>query len=434
MKRRIQDSSMGFGADIKSKKRMRLGEILSHVVPDDLVQYGMIPEFVGRFPVIATLDDLTEEDLVRILNEPKNAIVKQYKKLFQLDNIELEITKDALYAVARKALTKGTGARALKGVFEEVMIDVMFEIPSTKNVEKVVVTRESVEGKTENSYEGDSLVPSILAIETSCDETSVSILKDNQILSNIISSQIDIHAVFGGVVPEVAARHHLKNLPLVFEKAIQQADISLSQIDAIAVTTGPGLAGSLLVGISFAKGVAIALEKPLIGVNHLLAHVFAAKLAFSELEPPYLALLVSGGHTELLMFENSSINPVLLGRTLDDAAGEAFDKVARLLEIGYPGGPAIEQLSLTGNPYKYRFPRAMLEEGNLNFSFSGVKTSVLYTLKENEKICKPDIAASFQEAVVDVLIEKTAMAVRMTDMKKVVVVGALQQIQDSGKK
>lgn len=147
VKRRIQDSSMGFGADIKSKKRMRLGEILSHVVPDDLVQYGMIPEFVGRFPVIATLDDLTEEDLVRILNEPKNAIVKQYKKLFQLDNIELEITKDALYAVARKALTKGTGARALKGVFEEVMIDVMFEIPSTKNVEKVVVTRESVEGK-----------------------------------------------------------------------------------------------------------------------------------------------------------------------------------------------------------------------------------------------------------------------------------------------
>lgn len=138
-------------------------------------------------------------------------------------------------------------------------------------------------------------MPSILAIETSCDETSVSILKDNQILSNIISSQIDIHAVFGGVVPEVAARHHLKNLPLVFEKAIQQADISLSQIDAIAVTTGPGLAGSLLVGISFAKGVAIALEKPLIGVNHLLAHVFAAKLAFSELEPPYLALLVSGG-------------------------------------------------------------------------------------------------------------------------------------------
>ncbi|ABV33113.1 MULTISPECIES: ATP-dependent Clp protease ATP-binding subunit ClpX [Pseudothermotoga] len=147
VKRRIQDSSMGFGADIKSKKRMRLGEILSHVVPDDLVQYGMIPEFVGRFPVIATLDDLTEEDLVRILNEPKNAIVKQYKKLFQLDNIELEITKDALYAIARKALTKGTGARALKGVFEEVMIDVMFEIPSTKNVEKVVVTRESVEGK-----------------------------------------------------------------------------------------------------------------------------------------------------------------------------------------------------------------------------------------------------------------------------------------------
>ncbi len=146
VKRRIQDSTMGFGADVKSKKQMRLGEILSHVTPDDLVQYGMIPEFVGRFPVIATLDDLDEEDLVRILNEPKNAIIKQYKKLLQLDNIELEITPDALYAIARKALKKGTGARALKSVFEEVMIDVMFEIPSSKDVEKVIVTREAVEG------------------------------------------------------------------------------------------------------------------------------------------------------------------------------------------------------------------------------------------------------------------------------------------------
>jgi len=146
VKRRIQDSSMGFGAQIKSKKKMRLGEIISHVTPDDLVQYGMIPEFVGRFPVIATLDDLDEEDLVRILNEPKNAIIKQYKKLLQLENIELEITTDALYAIARKALQKGTGARALKSVFEEVMIDVMFELPSSKDVEKVIVTREAVEG------------------------------------------------------------------------------------------------------------------------------------------------------------------------------------------------------------------------------------------------------------------------------------------------
>lgn len=146
VKRRIQDSTMGFGADVKSKKQMRLGEILSHVTPDDLVQYGMIPEFVGRFPVIATLDDLSEEDLVRILNEPKNAIIKQYKKLLQLDNIELEITTDALYAIARKALKKGTGARALKSVFEEIMIDIMFEIPSSKDIEKVIVTREAVEG------------------------------------------------------------------------------------------------------------------------------------------------------------------------------------------------------------------------------------------------------------------------------------------------
>lgn len=146
VKRRIQDSTMGFGADVKSKKQMRLGEILSYVTPDDLVQYGMIPEFVGRFPVIATLDDLSEEDLVRILNEPKNAIIKQYKKLLQLDNIELEITTDALYAIARKALKKGTGARALKSVFEEIMIDIMFEIPSSKDIEKVIVTREAVEG------------------------------------------------------------------------------------------------------------------------------------------------------------------------------------------------------------------------------------------------------------------------------------------------
>lgn len=268
-------------------------------------------------------------------------------------------------------------------------------------------------------------MPLVLAIETSCDETSVAIVKDKEILSNIVLSQIDIHQKFGGVVPEIAARHHLKNLPIIYKQAIKESQINLSQIDAVAVTIGPGLVGALLVGLSFAKGIAVSLKKPLIGVNHLLGHVCAAQLAFDFLTLPYVALLVSGGHTELLVFENSSIKPRTLGRTLDDAAGEAFDKVARLLNIGYPGGPAIEKISKSGDPHRYDFPRAMIEKENLDFSFSGLKTSVLYFLQKEKDPCIADIAASFQEAVVDVLVEKATSALQITGLRKLVVSGGV---------
>ncbi len=267
-------------------------------------------------------------------------------------------------------------------------------------------------------------MPLILAVETSCDETSVAVINDKEILSNVVLSQIEIHEKFGGVVPEIAARHHLKNLPVIYQKAIERARIDLSKIDAVAVTIGPGLVGALLVGISFAKGIAVSLNKPLIGVNHLLGHVYAAHLAFDDLTPPYVALLVSGGHTELLVFENA-IEPRVLGKTLDDAAGEAFDKVARLLNIGYPGGPAIEKISKDGDPTKYNFPRAMLEKENFNFSFSGLKTSVLYLVQKQKDLFIPDVAASFQEAIVDVLVEKAIGALQMTGLKKLVVSGGV---------
>ncbi|WP_052465396.1 tRNA (adenosine(37)-N6)-threonylcarbamoyltransferase complex transferase subunit TsaD [Thermotoga profunda] len=268
-------------------------------------------------------------------------------------------------------------------------------------------------------------MPLVLAIETSCDETSVAVVEDKKVLSNIVLSQIEIHGKFGGVVPEIAARQHLKNLPVIYKEAVYQSNINLSEIDAIAVTIGPGLIGALLVGLSFAKGVSVSLNKPLIGVNHLLGHVCAAHLAFDHLTLPYVALLVSGGHTELLVFENSTTKPKVLGRTLDDAAGEAFDKVARLLNIGYPGGPAIEKISKDGDPHKYNFPRAMIEKENLDFSFSGLKTSVLYLLQKERDFCVADVAASFQEAVIDVLVEKAASALQMTGLKKLVVSGGV---------
>lgn len=265
----------------------------------------------------------------------------------------------------------------------------------------------------------------VLAIETSCDETSVAVLQDEEILSNVVMSQVQIHEPFGGVVPEIAARHHLKNLPQIFNMALEEAKVELKEIDIVAVTHGPGLIGALMVGISFAKGLCLALGKPIVGVNHLLGHTYAAKLSFPHLNPPYLALLVSGGHTELLLFKNDPIEAEVLGRTVDDAAGEAFDKVARLLQLGYPGGPAIERASKFGDPNRFHFPRAMIEKGNLNFSFSGLKTAVLYLLRNEEKFNSFDIAASFQEAVIDILVWKLIHAAELTHVKKLLLVGGV---------
>lgn len=250
-----------------------------------------------------------------------------------------------------------------------------------------------------------------LGIESSCDETSVSVIKDGKkILSNTIFSQIKTHKKYGGVVPEIASREHLQSINYVVREALKEADISFDDIDLIAVTKGPGLVGALLVGMSYAKGLALALDKPMIGVNHMEGHVAANYLAYEDLEPPFAGLIVSGGHTYLVDV-TSYTDYEVIGQTRDDAAGEAFDKVARVLGLGYPGGPAIQKAAENGNPDAINFPRIMLEKDSFDFSFSGLKTAVLnYINKEKmagNSINTYDVSASFQKAVIDVLVEKS---------------------------
>ena len=249
----------------------------------------------------------------------------------------------------------------------------------------------------------------ILAIETSCDETAASVVMGgNDVLSSVVSTQIDLHARFGGVVPEIASRAHLDLLNPVIVQAIDEAGIDESRIDAVAATHGPGLIGALLVGVSAAKALAHTWDVPYIGVNHLEAHLYAGLLDDPTLELPLVVLLVSGGHTMLIeMLDHGRYR--LLGRTIDDAAGEAFDKVARYLDLGYPGGPAIDRIAREGDPKAIDFPRAMLHDG-LDFSFSGLKTSVVNHVRKNPSVDTADVAASFQAAVVDVLVAKAARA------------------------
>ena len=253
-----------------------------------------------------------------------------------------------------------------------------------------------------------------LGIETSCDETAASVVEDaHKILSNVIASSLSEHAKFGGVVPEIACRLHVEWIHRVIDQALQQANIPLNEIDGIAVTEGPGLVGALLVGISMAKAISFALGKPLLGVHHLQAHLYANFLGDTAPQYPYLGLIVSGGHT-ILVLVSSLDSYQVLGQTMDDAAGEAFDKVAKLLGLGYPGGPVIDKRAKEGDPTAIRFPRAMAGEKNYNFSFSGLKTAVMYYVKEN--FVAPsfinDLCASFQEAVVDVLVQKSLMVCR----------------------
>lgn len=266
--------------------------------------------------------------------------------------------------------------------------------------------------------------PVIIGIETSCDETAVGILRgDREILSNVVVSQVLEHTKYGGVVPEIASRQHARTIDVVFQKAVEDAQIDLEDVSAVAVTEGPGLVGALLVGISFAKALAYALDKPLIGVNHLLAHIYANFLVFEDLIPPFLVLLVSGGHTELLEFRSAD-EVIVLGRTRDDAAGEAFDKVARLLGLGYPGGPVIEEAAKRGRAV-HPFPRSLSDESTFDFSFSGLKTSVLYFLREHPEAKVEDVAASFQEAVVDTLISKLELAIRKRGLRRIVLAGGV---------
>ena len=274
----------------------------------------------------------------------------------------------------------------------------------------------------------------LLAIETSCDETAAAVIENGRALvSSVVASQMELHARYGGVYPEVASRQHVLSIVPVVEQALAEAHITLADVDAIAVTRGPGLAGSLVVGMNAAKGLALGAGIPLVGVNHLEGHIYsswvydAGETPPPEPQFPLLALLVSGGHTELnLMTDHLTYKR--LGSTLDDAAGEAFDKVARLLGLAYPGGPSIQKAAEDGDPNRFKFPRSRLE-GTWDFSFSGVKTAVLYETKNIEKSGRPlpvpDLAASFQVAVVDVLVAKTIAAAREFGAKEILVAGGV---------
>ena len=268
----------------------------------------------------------------------------------------------------------------------------------------------------------------ILAIETSCDDTSIAVVDTNyNVLSNILSSQPD-HQLFGGVYPELASRLHLKNINLCLDAALKKSELSLNDISAIAVTINPGLIGSLLVGVSFAKSLAWSLNIPLISVNHMLGHVLANKIEYPQLNPPWIALIVSGGHTELVIF-NSLTDFYIIGQTLDDASGEAFDKVAKLLNLGFPGGPIIDKIAKTGNPNFHMFPRALNRKDNFNFSFSGLKTSVLnYLGKQTKEFINDNlnnIVASVQQAIIDILVTKTINAAMKYNMNKIIVAGGV---------
>jgi N6-L-threonylcarbamoyladenine synthase len=263
----------------------------------------------------------------------------------------------------------------------------------------------------------------VLGIETSCDETSVALLEGDRVIVNEVYSQVDLHARYGGVVPEVASRDHLRKLPPLVRDALSQAGLGFEDIGLVGVTRGPGLVGPLLVGLSYAKGLATALSIPLVGVNHLEAHIFAHRLAHPEAGPPLLALIVSGGHTSLVHVPRwGSYREV--GRTLDDAAGEALDKFGRLIGLSYPAGPEIDELARAGDPAAVPFPRPMIDSG-LDFSFSGLKTAAVYWLRDHPHTRREDLCASYLEAVVEVLARKAVSAAKMLGVRRIAVVGGV---------
>ncbi len=269
----------------------------------------------------------------------------------------------------------------------------------------------------------------ILAIESSCDETAAAVVKNGrEVLSNVISSQIALHTLYGGVVPEIASRKHIEKINQVIEEALDQAEVTLDDLDAIGVTYGPGLVGALLVGVAEAKAIAYAKKLPLIGVHHIEGHISANYIENKELEPPFICLVVSGGHTHLVCVKDYGTYEIL-GRTRDDAAGEAFDKVARAIGLGYPGGPKIDKLAKEGNPNAISFPRAHIEGAEYDFSFSGVKSAVLNYINgcqmKGIEYHKADIAASFQKAVTDVLVGNAMRAVETYGLKKLAIAGGV---------
>lgn len=269
----------------------------------------------------------------------------------------------------------------------------------------------------------------ILAIESSCDETAAAVVENRtNVLSNVINTQIELHKLYGGVVPEIASRNHIENISTVVDKAMYESGLSFDEIDAVAVTYGPGLVGALLAGVSYAKGLSYAMGKPLIPVHHIKGHISANYIETPELKPPFICLVASGGHSHIVNVKGYAEYEVL-ARTRDDAAGEAFDKVSRVLGFGYPGGPAIQKAAEKGNPEAIHFPRVNLKDNGFDFSFSGVKTAVLNYInnaeQKGEKINKYDIAASFQEAVVDVLSEHLIECAKLTGADKVALAGGV---------
>lgn len=299
-----------------------------------------------------------------------------------------------------------------------------------RNFEKREPGRRGGAGEAERSAEeraGEDTL--ILAIESSCDETAAAVVKNGrQVLSNVIYSQIALHTVYGGVVPEIASRKHIEKINQVVQQALADAGVGLDDVTAVAVTCGPGLVGALLVGVSFAKSLAFAADKPLIGVHHIEGHISANFIENPELEPPFLCLVVSGGHSHLVKVQDYG-EYVILGRTRDDAAGEAFDKVARAIGLGYPGGPKIDRVSRDGDPNAITFPRAKVQENAYDFSFSGLKSAVLNYLNscemKGETVVQADVAASFQKAVVDVLVEHSIRAVKQYGLRKFAIAGGV---------
>lgn len=269
----------------------------------------------------------------------------------------------------------------------------------------------------------------ILAIESSCDETAAAVVKNGrEVLSNVINTQIAIHTEYGGVVPEIASRKHIENINPVIRKALEDAGVTLDDIDAIGVTYGPGLVGALLVGVAEAKAIAFAKNKPLVGVHHIEGHISANYVENKELEPPFVALVVSGGHTHLVKV-NDYGEYEIVGRTRDDAAGEAFDKVARAIGLGYPGGPKIDKLAKEGNPDAIEFPRAHVDDAPYDFSFSGIKSAVLNYINsanmQGKEINRADVAASFQKAVVDALVSRAVRLAKECGMEKLAIAGGV---------
>ncbi len=273
----------------------------------------------------------------------------------------------------------------------------------------------------------------ILAFETSCDDTSVAVIdQDYNVLSNLISSQTK-HEEFGGVVPEIASRLHLKNIVSLAHHSLDKAKMTLSDIDAVAVSVNPGLIGSLLVGLSFAKGLAWSRDLPLITVNHMVGHIYANLIENPSLKPPFIAMVVSGGHTELVHFETWE-NFEVIGRTLDDAAGEAYDKTAKLFNLGYPGGPIIDKLAKSGDPEFHHFPRALNKKDNYDFSFSGLKTAIMTYVRDKDEdfleVNKANIAASLQAAINEIVVKKTISYARKSRVKQIVLAGGVSANSD----